>query len=239
MTGIGRNNGLVTAAKQKPLKPIRQQTHFEAVAAKHGLTPEPMPERVARAASVAAVVESVGEIRDEPPLAPIVVPTPAENRLNELQAQIDRLTAAREAAMKAAGIRLLTPEGLSFGDGVVYSLGDVIEAGPFQGKRVMAVSWKGRKVVLDDGTILRMALANDRPADPEADAADDGGGVHAEPGPGARAAVPAGIQRIGATKPGAAASPNVRAAADALRGEYQHPRILQARRNAVGGVNRS
>jgi hypothetical protein len=208
----------------KPLKPIAAKSHFEKVAAKHGLEPSPMPERLQRAATAVAVVKGMGESSSTEGLKPIAVPTPAEARLDELQRKIDQLTAVREQEMKAAGIRLLTPEGMAFGDGVVYKLGDQIEAGPFGGRRVMAVSWAKRRVVLDDGTILRMALAN-RPPEP-AVAVD---GVHEGAGVGSGAPVPASVQGVGGAAAGVGERAGVRAAADALRSEYAHPRILQAR----------
>lgn len=73
--------------------------------------------------------------------------------LASCRAGLDAITAELE---RAAAVELIGPDSLTFRNGYTYSLGELIDFGPYKGRSVASVDLLRRRVLLDDGTALRM-----------------------------------------------------------------------------------
>jgi len=201
----------VTGRGDRPIKPKAQAVEWDKVP-KATLT---AADRAALAAKIAGRVPTrvpgaaraaVKEVLAGPvPLQPIAVPTPESLRMAELEAQLAALVEEKRLALAAVGVKLLSPDGVCIGGGILYRVGETIETGPYRGRKVSAILWRHRRAVLDDGTVLGLSDA-ERVREVEG---ADGTGV-LESVPGSRKSAEAGVDAFGrgwqGNKPGVSPS---------------------------------
>jgi hypothetical protein len=87
--------------------------------------------------------------------------TKYNDEIKKLKEEIEVLEAFRRASEE---VGMLTRDAVTFRDGLTYAVGEDIEVGVFAGRKIKAIQYDKRTVVLDDGTKLRMKGLNDAKA---------------------------------------------------------------------------
>ena len=83
-----------------------------------------------------------------------------ERKFKELSAQLaaaqKEVAAMKERESRSTALVLVTPTDVTFRSGYTYRLGDMIDFGPYEGRRVVLIWFERRAVKLDNGQWLRM-----------------------------------------------------------------------------------
>jgi hypothetical protein len=125
-----------------------------------------------------------------PGTAPDSVPAKAVKELErKAEALAKRLDLAMQEKAKlerelqnASALVLIADDTITLRGGFTYAVGDVIDTGPYKGRKFLSINWARRSATLNDGTILKLGVTEDatptalpeiEPAKPTADPETD------------------------------------------------------------------
>jgi hypothetical protein len=87
-----------------------------------------------------------------------------EDKLDEARGEAEareaELTGLKARVDEAFALASLTYDQVNFRGGYTYAIGELIDWGPYEGKRVVRIDFARRAVVLDDGRVLRMGAGD-------------------------------------------------------------------------------